>query len=189
MTIYIASNNPKKIKEIQSFKPELAIASYRELSEPIDILETGTDYLANAKIKAETIGNKIKQPVIGDDGGLELIAKPQVLGIQTSRFFEKGATDHEMNQKILELLDGETYRRFILKASLIYYVSETNFLIEEKELLGTIAESQRGQEGYGFDYLLIPDGYNQTLAEMNADQRDAFSPRVRAFKSLLERIN
>ncbi|MGO2082974.1 non-canonical purine NTP pyrophosphatase [Vagococcus sp.] len=190
MTIYIASHNEKKIKEIQTYAKELTIQSYQTLSsEKIKVEETGATYAANAKLKAETIGSKLKVPVIGDDGGLELLAKPNILGVHTSRFFEKGASDSAMNQKILALLENESDRRFVLKATLAYYVPHQELILVERELNGTIAREERGSEGYGFDTLLIPEGYQITLAELSEKQRAEFSPRIQAFKELLGRIS
>lgn len=190
MTIYIASHNEKKIKEIQMYANEIPVQSYQSLSsEKIKIEETGTTYAANAKLKAETIGSKLQVPVIGDDGGLELLAKPGILGVHTSRFFEKGASDSAMNQKILALLENENDRRFILKATLAYYVPQQKVILVEKELKGTIATEERGTDGYGFDHLLIPEGFQVTLAELSETKRNEFSPRIQVFKELLGRIS
>ncbi|WP_462259524.1 non-canonical purine NTP pyrophosphatase [Vagococcus teuberi] len=187
MQLILASNNKNKIRELQLAFPSETIESYTTYSEPIDVVENGKTYVENALIKAKEIARIIQKPVIGDDGGLELCAFPDKLGIHTSRFFEKGLTDRQMNEQLLNLLEHESDRRFKLHASLVLYNLEDKPVIVEKVLTGRVSETICEGGGYGFDSILIPTGYAQTLSLLSMEQRDELSPRNQAFNELIRR--
>lgn len=187
MQLILASNNKNKIRELQLAFPSETIESYTTYSEPIDIVENGKTYVENALIKAKEIATIIQKPVIGDDGGLELCAFPDKLGIHTARFFEKGLTDRQMNEQLLNLLEHESDRRFKLHACLVLYNLEDKPIIVEKVLTGRVSETICEGGGYGLDSILIPTGYTQTLSLLNMEQRDELSPRNQAFNELIRR--
>ena len=191
MTSFIlASNNHKKIKELQQAFPEITLESYTSFGEPIEVVETGKTYQENALIKAKETSQAIKQSTIGDDGGLELLAFKDILGIHTSRFFSKGLTDKQMNEELLDLLKNETNRQFELHACLAYYFLDgTKPIVIENVLSGEVSKEIRGKQGYGFDTILIPKGYQQTLAELSETKRNELSPRNQAFRELIRRIS
>lgn len=185
MDLIIASNNKQKIHELQVAFPNEVICSYTNFCEPISINETGNTYQENALIKAREVATILRKPVIGDDGGLKLFAFPDKLGIHTSRFFQKGLTDREMNEQLLTLLANQEDRRFELHACLVLYHLEDKPVIIEKVLSGFVSESICEGGGYGFDSILIPTGYTQTLSLLSDEQRDELSPRNQAFKELI----
>ncbi|MGO3733044.1 MAG: non-canonical purine NTP pyrophosphatase [Vagococcus sp.] len=188
MIIYIASNNQQKIAELQTAYPSVTIHSYRDLSENITIHETGTNITDNALLKAQIIGSKLNTPVIGDDGGLSLYDYPDYLGIHTSRFFDAHDSDSQKNQKLLRLFKPTDSRIFCLTASLVYYEPNGVTLTVTKNLTGTIAQREIGDDGYGFDTILIPKDYTQSLSELSQQERNSLSPRIQAFKELMRRI-
>lgn len=187
MGFIMASNNHKKIQELQLAFPKEIIESYSLYSDPITIIENGSTYQENALIKAKTVSQIIDKPVVGDDGGLELSAFPDKLGIQTSRFFEKGLTDEQMNEQLLMLLKNQEDRRFKLYACLVFYSNENKPFIIEKELTGVVSKTIQHGSGYGFDSILIPTGYDRALSLMNHLKRQELSPRIQAFKELIRR--
>lgn len=183
----LATNNQKKLKELQQAFPNEKIVSYTEFCSKVDIDEVGESYKENALIKAKAVSQAINQSVIGDDGGLELKAYPTELGLYTSRFFEKGMTDRQMNEKLLDLLKTKHDRSFELHACLVWYVKSNEPIIIEKVLKGHVSKEMKGHEGYGFDTILIPEGYRQTLSELSTSERNKLSPRNQAFEELIRR--
>jgi len=187
MQLIIASNNKNKIRELQLAFPNETIESYTTYSGPIDVVENGKTYVENALIKAKEIATIIQKPVIGDDGGLELCAFTDKLGIHTSRFFEKGLSDRQMNEQLLQLLKNVTDRRFHLHACLVMYSPEDKPVIVEKTLSGLVSDTIYKGGGYGFDSILIPTGYTQTLSLLSDKKRNELSPRNQAFNELIWR--
>ncbi|MGX6992385.1 hypothetical protein CBF34_07650 [Vagococcus penaei] len=186
--LLVASNNLQKIQEMQQLSEMVQFSSYRCMSPEIHVQETGDTFIANAQLKAEKIGSQLNRPVVGDDGGLMLAAFPDLLGVKTARFFVKNSSDSEMNQQILALLQETDNRAFTLNTTLAYYVPQKPLIIIEKNLTGTIAQSERGQAGYGFDTILVPDGYNKTLAELSLQTRQTLSPRIQACQELIKKV-
>lgn len=187
MSLIVASNNAKKIRELQLAFPKAEIESYTVYGEPVDVVENGKTYVENALIKAKQISHQIQRPVIGDDGGLELCAFPDKLGIHTSRFFEKGLSDRQINEQLLQLLENVSDRRFHLHACLVLYMPDNKPVIVKKVLSGLVSDTIHEGGGYGFDSILIPDGYTQTLSLLTNEQRDELSPRNQAFNELIRR--
>jgi XTP/dITP diphosphohydrolase len=188
MKIIAASNNQGKIQELQKASSSVEIVSYLDYGKKIEAAETGQTYLENALIKAETIGNYLQRPVMGDDGGLELAAFPNHLGLYTARELSPYKTDVEKNEYILKLLQGKKNRSCVLRAALVYYRPGKEPIQIIEELSGKIALEQTGTKGYGFDPIIWIPERNMTLGEMTLEERNAFSPRIRAFRQLLRRL-
>jgi XTP/dITP diphosphohydrolase len=190
--IILATNNSGKLVEMQSamatIDPDIQLISYekfRKISEkPV---ETGQNYFENAYQKASFYANRLQRPVLGDDGGLELAAFPNLLGVQTQRFF-KTRQVLSQNKELLALFkDPATPRTATLTTTLVYVKSATAYLTATASLTGEIV-TPRGTGGYGFDFIFYVPAYQKTLAELSKSQRDALSPRLRALAALVEKI-
>lgn len=194
--IIYASNNLGKYNELKSalIKENVMIYHYKDLEPDLDVLieEKGHTYEENALIKAKTYAKVLNLPVVSDDGGLELIAFPELLGIHTQRMFEEGASDESKNQQILTLYNhlarSNVNRHARLIAALAYAYPSGESIVVKEEVEFKIAKYSRGNKGYGFDSILYIPTLQKTVGELLDEQRHEYSPRVLAFKQLLKRI-
>lgn len=188
MEIIVASNNKGKIDELNSLNNTISVVSYTKYHKQLSIDETGKSYQENALIKASEMSKIIQKPVLGDDGGLELAAFPDIMGVTTARYFKDFPDVRSINQEIVKLLEGSDNRTFTLYATLVYYRSSKNIVTISKSLRGQIAKHPLGEDGYGFDSILYIPEKKRTLAQLSPIERQLLSPRIQAFKELVGRL-
>ena len=191
MRIVCASANPHKVEELARLLPSWVDLVARP-SDIGDIDEDAPTLEGNAIIKAVEIANHASEWAISDDTGLEVEALNGAPGVRSARFAGEHATDAENRALLLAKLDGVTNRsaRFRTVVALVSSKGDIHFV--GGECRGTIAESERGDSGFGYDALFIPtDGDGRTFAEMTGAEKDAVSHRGRALAQapeLLARI-
>jgi len=191
MRIVCASANPHKVEELARLLPSWVELVPRP-SDIGDIDEDAPTLEGNAIIKAVEIANHASEWAISDDTGLEVDALNGAPGVRSARFAGEQATDAENRALLLAKLDGVTNRsaRFRTVVALVSSKGDIHFV--GGECAGTIAESERGDSGFGYDSLFIPaDGDGRTFAEMTGLEKDALSHRGRALiqvPELLARI-
>jgi len=191
MRIVCASANPHKVEELARLLPSWVDLVPRP-SDIGDIDEDAPTLEGNAIIKAVEIANHASEWAISDDTGLEVDALNGAPGVRSARFAGEQATDAENRALLLAKLDGVTNRsaRFRTVVALVSSKGDIHFV--GGECAGTIAESERGDSGFGYDSLFIPaDGDGRTFAEMSGAEKDAVSHRGRALiqvPELLARI-
>ena len=191
MRIVCASANPHKVEELARLLPSWVELVPRP-SDIGDIDEDAPTLEGNAIIKAVEIANHASEWAISDDTGLEVDALNGAPGVRSARFAGEQATDAENRALLLAKLDGVTNRsaRFRTVVALVSSKGDIHFV--GGECAGTIAESERGDSGFGYDSLFIPaDGDGRTFAEMSGAEKDAVSHRGRALiqvPELLARI-
>lgn len=211
-TAILASQNKNKIKEIKAIleKYGLNVISRDDAGIPTDdIEETGVTFEENSYLKARTIFDMIREnpdlskyldsPVIADDSGLMVDALDGAPGVFSARYAGEGCTYNDNNVKMLgELAGVPTEKRgagFVTVITLIYpedgHVPQTAVregdvyvLTARGELRGTIAEEIRGTEGFGYDPLFIPQGMDNTFAELGTAFKNTISHRARALQEL-----
>lgn len=193
MTIIVGTNNQGKLQEMQSAYPkeQITFVSYTNYTnQAYEIAETGTTYTENALIKARFYAKTIGKPVLADDGGLELETFPDLLGVETARFFKPDMTDTQKNVQLFHLFDGqETASRVInLHAVLVYAWPNGEYLLSAKKLKGKLTTKEIGELGYGFDKIFYLPEKDKTLAQLPKEQRNKLSPRVSALKELIEKL-
>ena len=191
MRIVCASANPHKVEELARLLPSWVELVPRP-SDIGDIDEDAPTLEGNAIIKAVEIANHASEWAIADDTGLEVDALNGAPGVRSARFAGEQATDAENRALLIAKLDGTTNRsaRFRTVVALVSSKGDIHFV--GGECAGTIAESERGDSGFGYDSLFIPaDGDGRTFAEMTGLEKDALSHRGRALiqvPELLARI-
>ncbi|MBR3720482.1 MAG: RdgB/HAM1 family non-canonical purine NTP pyrophosphatase [Clostridia bacterium] len=189
MNIIIASNNQGKIRE---FKKMLKPMGYTVLSQSeagidIEVEETGTTFKENATLKAEAIYNLKHTAVLADDSGIEIDYLNGEPGVYSARYM--GMTnDADRRKCILEKLkdakDDERGARFVC---CICYIDENgNKQYAEGYWYGKIATEIRGENGFGYDPIFVPDGETITSGEMNPEEKNLKSHRANALKKLKE---
>lgn len=188
-TIYVASKNEHKAHEIKLVAPEFV--ELLNINTEIDVVEDGETFLENSVIKALEYGKHINQPVIADDSGLSISGLDGFPGVMSARYME-GASYTEKMESILQLMKNfktpeERKAKFVCVAS--YFNPINNFLISvEGYIEGTIAYEIRGTQGFGYDPIFIPNGYDKTFGELGEEVKKHISHRSVAFKRLFNML-
>lgn len=180
--LLLASFNRHKLKEIADI-----LAGYAEVLSPdaVDYAfepeENAPTLEGNALIKARSLYQFAGLPCLADDTGLEVEALGGAPGVHSARFAGESHDDVANRQKLLTLLlDMPPPRKARFRTAIAYIDSFGKEYLFEGIVTGTIALEERGVEGFGYDSLFIPDGYNSTFAEMSDQEKNAISHRSRA---------
>jgi len=189
MKLVFATNNPNKIKELQSILGDkFQILSLKDIGCFDDIPETSNTLEGNASQKAFYVYNKYKINCFADDTGLQIEALNGEPGVYSARY--AGAENNSVAnmQKALSKLNGINNRKAFFRTviSLIIDGKETQF---EGIVRGNILEAPRGNSGFGYDPIFQPEGYTTTFAEMDLAEKNKISHRGRAVKKLVEFLN
>jgi XTP/dITP diphosphohydrolase len=184
--IIFATKNRGKIREVNHIlnNSVLELVSLLDLDNVPEIVENGLTFEDNAKIKAEIIFNAFKLPAIADDSGLAVEQLEGRPGVYSARYAGENATDEENNEKLLlELKDLAVPHHAKFVCSAVYY-DGNKFQTEYGEVKGQIVDKPRGNNGFGYDPLFLPDGYTVTSGELSLDEKNKISHRAIAFKKL-----
>jgi XTP/dITP diphosphohydrolase len=184
--ILFASNNAHKVDEVRAALPsQFTIRSLREVMGDVDIPETGVTLQENAAIKARFLFAETGMNCFADDTGLEITALNGAPGVYSARYAGEGCTFEDNMNKVLANLEGETNRsaRFRTVICLILKGKEYFF---EGEIKGEILTSRVGEQGFGYDPIFKPEGYQLTFAQMTVDQKNTISHRGLAVQKLVE---
>ena len=162
---------------------KFALKTLRECGITEDIPETAETLEGNALLKARYVHERTGADCFADDTGLEVDALGGEPGVRSARYATDGHDFAANNRKLLRELEGKSNRkaRFRTVISLIIDGMERQV---EGIVEGEIATSESGAEGFGYDPLFIPEGYDRTFAEMSAEEKNAISHRGRAVKNL-----
>lgn len=186
--VILASNNKNKLKEFKEKlkRFDINVISQKEAGFDIDVEETGTTFTENAIIKAETIYDLCKKPVISDDSGLEIDFLDGAPGVYSHRFAGPEATDKDRINKVLKLMkdvpnDKRTAR---FKCSICYIDSNREKHIFEGCCDGKIAREELGNNNFGYDPIFLCG--DKTFAQMSRDEKSEISHRGLAMKKFLE---
>jgi XTP/dITP diphosphohydrolase len=184
MRLVCASANPKKVEELSRMLPSWVQLLPRP-ADVADVEETAPTLEGNATIKAVEIAHAAGEWALADDTGLLVDALEGEPGVRSARFAGDHATDNDNRILLLKKLDGVTDRRAHFKTVLAVVHPSGEMHLVSGECAGTIAEVERGTNGFGYDSLFIPDGGNgRTFAEMSSTEKDAVSHRGEALKKL-----
>ena len=202
LEIHCASANPDKVREIEDlFREHLGdtVTLLPRPTEVPDVDENADTLIGNARLKAQAIVDATGKPAVADDTGLFVDALPGELGVRTARYAsdrpEHANDPYGANrQKLLESLESqgcltpESRRaRFVTVAVVMW--PDGRELAVEGECRGTIALTERGEHGFGFDPLFMPDEFpDQTFAELGDDVKNRISHRAQAFQELARKL-
>ena len=184
--IIFASKNEGKVKEVRHILNGInaKIISLNDVGFKDEIPETADTFEGNAKIKAEAIYKNYKLPTIADDSGIIAIQLGNEPGVYSARYAGENATDEENNKKLLERLKPfpEPHRgKFVCAA--VYFFGD-DFITTRGEVEGIIINKPRGTNGFGYDPLFLPDGFDKTTAELPSEIKNKISHRFKAFNHL-----
>ena len=184
MKIIVATNNKGKIEEIKSILKEYEIVTLDEAGIKLDVEETGESFSENAKIKAREIAKYTEEIVLADDSGLVIKSLDDFPGVKTHRVLGREATDEEINNYILEKLQGKSGdERFAEVVTCIAIIKNKQEYVVTGTLEGRIADEPRGKNGFGFDPI-FETFFGKTLAEIPTYQKNRTSSRKRALVKL-----
>lgn len=196
-TIIAASRNAHKIAEIEAItrKFGMEIISRDDAGLPkIEIEEDGETFEENSFKKASEIMKLCGKVTIADDSGLMVEYLGGAPGVYSARFAGEGAGDEKNNQKLLNLLEGVPYKerraKFVSVITMVYPNGET--LVARGECEGHIIDAPVGENGFGYDPLFVPEGFQRTFAQLEPEEKNSVSHRAKALiqlEKLLEERN
>lgn len=182
--LVIATNNAHKLDEIKAILGnEFELLSLKDIHCDVDIPENSDTLEGNARQKSMYVYEHFGLNCFADDTGLEVEALNGAPGVRTARYATEGHDTDANTRKLLKELDGKTNRkaRFRTIVSLIEDGVEHQF---EGIVNGEITTEKRGDKGFGYDPVFIPEGYTETFAELGVDVKNQVSHRSRAIAKL-----
>jgi XTP/dITP diphosphohydrolase len=185
MKLVIATRNRHKLEEIHAIFnfQNLEVCSAFDFPDIPDVVEDGDTLEANAVKKAVEICNATGLPALADDSGLEVEALNGEPGVYSARWSGEGCSYHDNNLKLLRELAGNKNRHAQFRTVIALALPGEKPLTVEGSVQGRIIEELRGDQGFGYDPLFMPDGYNQTFAELPAEVKNRISHRARALNA------
>ena len=189
MKLVFATNNLNKLSEIQSLVPkEIEILSLKDIDGNEERAETTPTLEGNALQKASYVFENYGYNCFADDTGLEIDALNGDPGVYSARYAGEECRAEDNINLVLQKLKGQTNRiaEFRTVIALIIDGKETFF---EGNCKGEITEFRSGVEGFGYDPIFLPNGFDKTFAEMKQNEKGAISHRAKAVEKLVEFLN
>lgn len=182
--LVIASNNSGKIKEIKALIEGWNLLSMREIGFNAEIEEPFESFEENALAKASAIFNFSGKNVIADDSGICVNALGGAPGVHSAYFGGLPRSDEKNNNRLLESLSTHTDRSAFYKAVICLILDGATYFFEGL-CHGSIAPEPRGDKGFGYDPLFVPDGYEQTFGELPETLKNELSHRGKAVAKMI----
>jgi len=187
--ILIASHNQNKIKEFKKLlnRTDIKLVSLSDLNDKDDVIEDGTSFFENAKIKASYFANKHHMITIADDSGLVVEALEGRPGIYSARYSGEG--DYQNNLKVLcEMEDIDQRRAYFIAVIVLCYPNGV-FKQYEGRVQGFIANEIKGDYGFGYDAIFYVPEYQKTFGQLEMETKNLISHRANAMNLLKEDID
>lgn len=185
--LIFATHNAHKAREVQQLLPKgYTLHTLAGLNYQDEIPETGDTLKANAEIKARTVYEHFGKPCFADDTGLMVDALNGAPGVYSARYAGVKATFDENVTKLLGELQGKEQRRARFVTVICYVDEQGRSHFTEGRVEGVITGSRRGEAGFGYDPVFLPEGKEQTFAEMSAEAKNAISHRGRALRQFMD---
>ena len=190
MKFVIATANPGKIHEMREILSEFAIETVtrEDLGINVEVDESGSTFRENALLKAKAICEVSGLPSIADDSGLMVDALGGGPGVDTSSF---GGADLDCKQRcayLLEKLQGTEQRSAKFVCTVVCVYPDGNILTAEGECQGEIADSPRGEEGFGYDPVFMAKESDKTMAELTPGEKHRLSHRGKALRQFVKKL-
>lgn len=185
MKLIFATNNAHKLSEVQAvLGPSFELVTPRMCGVEEEIPETSETLEGNARQKARYLYERTGLDCFADDTGLEVEALNGAPGVHSARYATDGHDFAANNRLLLKNLEGETNRRARFRTAICLIEGGEEHLFEGI-VEGHIIDHESGSEGFGYDPLFVPEGYDCTFAEMSGDEKNAISHRGRAVRKLV----
>ncbi|MGB0370812.1 MAG: RdgB/HAM1 family non-canonical purine NTP pyrophosphatase [Opitutales bacterium] len=199
MKIVCATGNAHKVEEFQSLFDNtdlgegIEVHSAKLLGGMPDVDENADSFLGNARLKAESLCVAASAKgawVLADDSGLAVDYLHGAPGVYSARYAGLHATDSENVEKLLGALEGVELGQRQAKFVCALYLIDPNKRVYQAEgyCHGLIAHEVRGAEGFGYDPVFVPQGYESTFGELGSEIKDSMSHRAEAVASLIDQL-
>lgn len=186
MKICFATNNQHKIREVQEILGEaFELLSLEAIGCTEELPETKNTIPENSAQKAQYVWENFGVACFADDSGLEVEVLDNAPGVFSARYAGLPKNDEKNIELLLKNLEGKNNRKAQFRTC-ITFISSTGQWQFEGIVKGQIIEHKRGKEGFGYDPVFVPDGYEQTFAEMTPQEKNLISHRAIAVKKLVE---
>lgn len=190
MKILIATGNKNKVKEIKDFYTNYKIYALDEVIAPFEIIEDGDSFAKNAMIKANAVFNKLDEKqkdefiVLSDDSGICVDILNGEPGIYSARYSGENANDASNRQKLISKLQ-ELNLRFTKAhyTACISIASKFGTFTAHGWMYGEAIDEERGNNGFGYDFMFIPNGYDKTISELNEKTKLEISHRSNGLRN------
>ena len=189
LKLVFATHNKNKFKEIQALVPDhIELLSLQEIGCDEDIEETGDTIDANAIIKAEYVRTRYGYDCFADDTGLEVESLAGAPGVYSARYAGEKKDDAANRKKLLNQLEERDDRTARFKTVIALSLKDNENLFTGI-CEGSITKEERGENGFGYDPIFQPKGFDKTFAEMNLEEKSGISHRAKAFKELIDYLS
>ena len=188
MKLIIASNNKHKIKEIKAMLGSRfeEILSMKEAGINFETVEDGKTFMENARKKAREIAEITGSAALADDSGICAHALNGEPGIYSARYAGAHGDDEANNDLLLKNLEDKADRTAHYTCAMALCYPDGTEKLAEGYMYGTVISERRGDRGFGYDPMFVPDGESRTVAEMTDEEKNAISHRANALARLLE---
>ena len=188
MKLLIATGNRHKFQEISAILkfPHLSLVSLRALADIPQVVEDGATFEANAVKKAVTLARFTGLWTMADDSGLEVDALNGEPGVWSARYAGEPSDDAANNRKLLSNLKGVANRRARFRCVIALADPDGKARTVSGACEGSLLTAVKGVGGFGYDPLFVPDGYDQTFAELSPEIKNTISHRARALALAVE---
>lgn len=190
MKLIIASNNKNKIYEIKKILGDKfeQILSQREAGIEHETVEDGNTFLENARKKAREIAEISGCAALADDSGICVHALGGEPGIYSARYSGGHGNDLDNNNLVLKNLKDKQDKTAHYTCAVALVYPDGRELSAEGYMYGEITENSRGDRGFGYDPIFVPEGESRTVAQMTDEEKNAISHRANALRLLLSKI-
>lgn len=185
MKLILASNNAHKLSEFEEILADtgIKVISQRAAGFNFEAEETGDTFEENAFIKAEAAMKASGHPSISDDSGLEVDALDGAPGVHSARYTGNDSdSDADRCERLMQNMEGVEHRTARFVSSICSVFPNGDVLRARGTCEGYIASFMRGENGFGYDSMFIPQGFNQTMAEIAPEEKNKISHRGRALR-------
>ncbi len=185
MKIVLATQNQNKIREIKNALPNYEIIGIDELNIHEELPENQNTLEGNALEKAQYVFKNFQIPCFADDSGLEIVALQNEPGVFSARYAGPQRSDEDnMNLALSKL--AEKPNREAQFRTVIAYVAPSVVKTFEGVVQGKITHEKRGENGFGYDPIFIPNGFSKTFAEMTLEEKGQISHRKKAVEKFIQ---
>ena len=193
-TLVVASSNKHKIDEISKVTKKFGIQVISRddagIPKDLEIEENGSTFEENSYIKAKAIMDICGKPTIADDSGLMVETLGGAPGVYSARFAGEDQNDERNNEKLKDLLKDVSYKdrraKFVSVITLLF--PDGRKIVARGECPGHIIEEERGNNGFGYDPLFVPEGYGSTFGMLSPEVKNEISHRALALKNLAKEL-
>jgi XTP/dITP diphosphohydrolase len=193
LRVVLASNNRGKLAEMTAL-----LAPYQVQVLPLAqftneaVEETGDTFIANALLKARHASQVSGLPAIADDSGIEVDVLNGAPGVYSARYAGEPSNDAANNAKLLaslnNIVDAQRAARFRCVLAYVRNANDANPVLADAAWEGSVLHTPRGEHGFGYDSLFLPEGSELSAAEMTRDEKNRVSHRAKAMRLLLQQL-